>query len=212
MQAQASQLGRNQYRDKPVDRQAVIDTFQKAPQLSHSEIATLNDCDRTTVCKILTDYRIEKAELEEFKSNRADILAGLQLRLTKTITDEEIKKAPLGTRILASCQLYDKERIERGQSIGQDIQINVIQALGDRTKDLRSILDKLASTQDVVDVEHKAIDNGVVPSIEQTQCNDNSNLGEEPSLHNASYTTGDSVTHKEAEAKPRRRGRPAKGR
>jgi hypothetical protein len=42
------------------------------------------------------------------------VFAGLQQQILASITAEDIKKAPLGTRVLASAQLYDKEQLERG--------------------------------------------------------------------------------------------------
>lgn len=51
-----------------------------------------------------------------YKEQRADILAHLQLQMLKSIDTPDIKKAPMGSRVLAACQLYDKERIERGLS------------------------------------------------------------------------------------------------
>jgi hypothetical protein len=40
----------------------------------------------------------------------------MQSKLLSSITDAEIKKAPVGSRILAVAQLYDKERLERSLS------------------------------------------------------------------------------------------------
>ena len=56
--------------------------------------------------------------LENFKKNRADILADVQRKIVEAITPEKIEKASLGTLALAKCQLYDKERLERGLSTG----------------------------------------------------------------------------------------------
>lgn len=61
-------------------------------------------------------YGITHNLIHDYKSNRADIFAGLQHRLLQSITDEDIKKAPIGSRVLAAAQIYDKERLERGES------------------------------------------------------------------------------------------------
>lgn len=123
MEAEVSRQSTSKRKGRPVnrfgprvDKEAIIDTFLKAPDLSQVEIAKLNDCDNTTVCKVLKEYGLQQTKVEEFKSNRADILAGIQAKLLNSINDEDIKKAPLGTRVLASCQLFDKERLERDLS------------------------------------------------------------------------------------------------
>jgi predicted XRE-type DNA-binding protein len=207
MQAQAMIDGRTKANSK-----AVIDTVISNPNLTQSEVAKIHGIDRSRVSQICTKYGIDKQELQDFKDNRADIFAHIQKIVTESLTVDDIKKAPVGTRALIACQFYDKERIERGQSIGQDIQINVIQALGDKTKDLRTMLESLSSTQDVVPVIEHDIDNGMSTSINMTKANDINNLDETPSLHNTYYQQ--SLVCKEAEPvqAQRRRGRLAKGR
>ena len=88
----------------------------KALQVSH-----------TTVSKYWHEYNelknanpfiTDPVALENFKKNRADILAEKQRMIVEAITPEVIQKASLGTLALAKCQLYDKERLERGLSTG----------------------------------------------------------------------------------------------
>ena len=88
----------------------------KRKNLSHEQIAKLLKCSTTNITLRLAKYRDITDNLDRFKNHRADILAFNQQRLLNSITDAEIKKAPLGTKVLATCQLYDKERLERGQS------------------------------------------------------------------------------------------------
>lgn len=97
-------------------KRTIIEVAEQNPNLTHDQIATLEDVSRSTVTKILLGYGIDKQEVEDFKQHRADIFGGLQKRILKSITDDDIKKAPVGSRILAVAQLYDKERLERGQS------------------------------------------------------------------------------------------------
>jgi hypothetical protein len=91
-------------------------TAQEHPELSTREIGKLAESDHSTVVRTLQRYHIERAEVEDYKHHRADILAGLQHRLLASCTDADIQKSPMGSRILAAAQLYDKERLERGQS------------------------------------------------------------------------------------------------
>lgn len=85
-------------------------------ELSQSEIAKLTDVERSTVSKVLLNYGIVQKTVEEYKKNRADILSGLQERIIKSITDDEIKKMPVGQRVMAYGIIYDKERLERNQA------------------------------------------------------------------------------------------------
>ena len=88
-------------------------------------IAKAADCNHALVSRVLSRYNIEQDQVDGYKRNRADILAGLQHRIISSITDEDIQKAPMGSRVLAAAQLYDKERLERGQGSGdKPISIN----------------------------------------------------------------------------------------
>lgn len=154
-------VGRNQYRDRPVDRKAVIDTYLKAPTLSHGQIATLNNCDRTTVSKILSKYAIDQEKLEEFKNHRADILAGLQQRIALAITDDEIKKAPAQVKSMMFGVFYDKERLERGQATDISVNVDAVKAIQERRAELERRIRELTGgirPQDVV-LEAETTDN-----------------------------------------------------
>lgn len=86
------------------------------PNLTTREVAKICDTDHSYVVQVMQRYNITSNIVDDYKVNRADIFAGLQHRLVSSITDAEIKKAAIGTRILAACQMYDKERLERGMS------------------------------------------------------------------------------------------------
>ena len=102
---------------KPTPKQQrILNVAAEHPELSTREIAKIADTDHTHVSKTLQRYQVDAGNVADYKSGRADILAGIQHRLLSSITDEDIKKAPIGTRILATAQLYDKERLERGKS------------------------------------------------------------------------------------------------
>jgi hypothetical protein len=53
---------------------------------------------------------------KQYINTRADILAEMQRKLLLQCDEERLKKMPAASAILAACQLYDKERIERGLS------------------------------------------------------------------------------------------------
>lgn len=96
----------------------IIQTKTAHPKLTTREIAAIAETDHSYVVQVLQRYNIEQKRVTDYKSNRADIFAGIQDRILSSITDEDIQKTPLGSRTLAVAQLYDKERLERGQSTG----------------------------------------------------------------------------------------------
>ncbi len=99
-------------------QQKIIETHQAHPTLNKSDIAAVVGCDHAHVVRTLQTYGMVKDRVDDYIGNRAIVLAGLQERIIKSITDEDIKKAPVGSRILAVAQLYDKERLETGKSTG----------------------------------------------------------------------------------------------
>lgn len=111
-------------RKKPRPRQAKVTPKQNAiitlknqnPALSDNKIATLAGTDPSYTIEVLKRYGLSSTCINDFKKNRAEILAGLQHRLISSITQDDIQKAPVGSRILAACQIYDKERLELGKT------------------------------------------------------------------------------------------------
>jgi DNA-binding Lrp family transcriptional regulator len=98
----------------------------KAAGLKNTEIAKLVGCSKQNVSDRLKAWKGDFKGLETYKNKRADILALFQKKLLFSLTDKDIKGMPGGSRVLAMCQLYDKEQVERGkptQIVGyQDIQ------------------------------------------------------------------------------------------
>lgn len=102
---------------QPTHKQAVIITTKQAhPDLTTREIAAIANTDHTHVIKTLQRYGIDREQVDKYKNCRADILAGLQERLLSSITDADVQKTPAIQRITGAAILYDKERLERGQS------------------------------------------------------------------------------------------------
>ncbi len=104
----------NKFAPKGIDHSLTIKMHQGG--MSNSQIAEVQGCDISNITRTLQRYGCITNVIEDYKANRADILAGLQERLISNITPEDVKKAPLGSKVLAVAQLYDKERLERGLS------------------------------------------------------------------------------------------------
>lgn len=97
-------------------REQIIKLKQDNPTLTTREIGKLADCNHSNVVRTLALYNIEQQEIEQYKKNRSNIFAGLQSRILKNITNEDIEKASLQVKAMAFGVLYDKERLENGQS------------------------------------------------------------------------------------------------
>ncbi len=95
--------------------QQILTLATTTPALPSEIARSLNTTDQN-VSYTLQRYGISPNRLKSFKNNRADILAAWQMKLLSYIDIEKLKKAPAGTLVLAACQLYDKERLERGES------------------------------------------------------------------------------------------------
>ena len=81
-----------------------------------TSIKTRIETSQQNVSARLREYRDEVETLENFKKNRADILAVVQKKLLNSLSDADIKKATAYQRIGMFGILYDKERLERGES------------------------------------------------------------------------------------------------
>ncbi len=83
-------------------------------KLSHQQIAKLCGCHHSNITQRLHKLNIEG--FEYFAKNKSTQLEHLQHRITTSIADDDIKKAPFGSRVMALGILHDKIRLDRGQS------------------------------------------------------------------------------------------------
>jgi hypothetical protein len=103
--------------------QAILRIKGEHPTLNTREIGELAECDHSHVVRVLARYGVEQGLVEKYKRGRADIFAGIQGRILDTITNDDIKKASLQQKVTAAGILYDKERLERGESTSNTISI-----------------------------------------------------------------------------------------
>lgn len=97
------------------ERQKILELGSN-PKARHEDIAKVVDVERSTVTRILARYGLEKRNIDDYINNRPEILAGLQDKILQSITIDDIKKVPAAQRTMMYGILYDKERLERGQS------------------------------------------------------------------------------------------------
>ena len=122
-----------------VDPSAALDLKLKH-HLSYAQIAVIQGVTKQAIHQRIKDL-LPTPETKVWQDHRADILAHLQLKLLSFIDNEKLKKTPVGSLILAMCQLYDKERLERGQSTANHA-ISISIAEEDRIREIAIALSR----------------------------------------------------------------------
>lgn len=104
------------------------------------KIAKLVGMPKSTVHDYITRHNIPSQKaLEAFKATRPDRFATIQRDIAESIGQDDYKKASLVQKTTAIATLYDKERLERGQSTK-----NVAMTIDDIPEADRRVLEKLA--------------------------------------------------------------------
>ena len=114
--------------------------------LSYAQIGAIQGISKQAVHQRIKDL-LPIPETKVWQDHRADILAHLQLKLLSFIDDEKLKRTPVGSLVLAACQLYDKERLERGQSTANHA-ISISIAEEDRIREIAIALSRQAISVD----------------------------------------------------------------
>lgn len=98
-----------------IDLQKAIELRLKG--LSYEDIGKHFKASKQAVQERLAPYvGGQDVDLGEFKKNRADLLAWKQAQTLAALTTEDIEKANPRDKAIIFGTLYDKERLERGQS------------------------------------------------------------------------------------------------
>ena len=98
----------------PIPIAAMLELRSKG--LSCQQVADLLGCSKTNVVKRLGPFREELATLPIFKKNKADVLEVIQAKILNSFTESDIKEMKGRDRVVAAGILYDKVRLETGQS------------------------------------------------------------------------------------------------
>jgi hypothetical protein len=85
-------------------------------KLTYSQIGKILGCSRENICMRLQPFRHSIENIKQVKDNRADTLAVISDTVLNSLTIEDIKKASAYQRVGMFGILYDKERLERGES------------------------------------------------------------------------------------------------
>lgn len=88
----------------------------------------------------------DPVELAAYKTNKADVLEGMQKQLARSLLDtDKIKKANLGNVAYAMRQLNDMSRLERGEST-QNVahaHVEALKTMDEVDREIRSITQEL---------------------------------------------------------------------
>ncbi len=104
----------SQYTTKGIPIEDILELKNK--DLNNKQIAELLGCDRSNVSKRLKEYAPTLRKIGGYKKHRADIYAHMQSELLSAVTPDKIKDSSATQLITGMAILYDKERLERGQS------------------------------------------------------------------------------------------------
>ena len=128
--------------------------------LSYSEIGAILGCSEANLCQRLRPFRHSIDNLKSIKDNRADTLTVISDTLLTSLSEDEIKKASAYQRVGMFGVLYDKERLERGQStenIAYNDMTRSAKALAQEIQDLQAKLG-ISAGQDEADHKIQASD------------------------------------------------------
>lgn len=98
----------------PVDKSSALN-LRLNKQLSYADIAAIQHVSPQAIHKALKPL-MPGPEVRTFQDHRADILSGLQIKLLNQIDPQRLKKISVRDAVVSAAVLYDKERLERGQS------------------------------------------------------------------------------------------------
>ncbi len=110
----------------PIPLSRIIELRNK--QLTYEEIGQIVGCTRQNIAQRLQPVMQDVEGLPAWKENRADVLAVYQHKLLNSLTSEELQKASPYQKVGMFGILYDKERLERGQSTANVSYADIVKA------------------------------------------------------------------------------------
>jgi len=124
--------------------EAIIDARQKG--LTQPQIAKLYDVTPSAISRRLKDVDIPG--LEKFKRNRADIFAHKQRQILDAITPAKMEGAAINTLAVSLGIMYDKERLERGQSTANVSYKGTLEAVDAKMQEMAAELRAMGESEE----------------------------------------------------------------
>jgi len=131
--------------DDPSSQNLRLDTFRvvaplarlielRNKGLTYKEIGAIIGVSEQAIYQRLSIFRTSVDNLDSVKANRADTYAVVGDAVLNSVTAGDIKSASLLQRVTAVGILFDKERLERGQSSINISVVDLTQSLADITR------------------------------------------------------------------------------
>jgi len=95
---------------------AILADAAKNPGKSVAQLAIDNGAAKDTVDAVLRKYNSNIKEVDDYRKNRVEIIAGIQGKLLKTLATKDCTEASVQQLATAAAILIDKERLLTGQS------------------------------------------------------------------------------------------------
>ncbi|MEE8382202.1 MAG: hypothetical protein V3R78_10070 [Thermodesulfobacteriota bacterium] len=130
----------------PIERMLQL----KDKNLTDEEVATILGCNRSNVSRRLAEHAPRLQKLDNFKKYRADILTDLQIKVLDHVTDDKLNSSSATQLITGMAILYDKERLERGQS---STNLSVSGLVESHSGKLEALEAELAKTMGTLSIE-----------------------------------------------------------
>lgn len=112
--AKTSTKRSNEHKNIPLELLLVL----RKKKIPVNAIARICKCSPSNIRKRLQGKLQDIRMVDQYKENRADILAYQQRRVLTSITDKDLEEADLKDKSISYGILYDKERLETGKGIG----------------------------------------------------------------------------------------------
>ena len=116
--------------------------------LSYEQIGKIVNRSMQTVWERLQPYQDAIDGLQPFKEGRADLLAIHQSRLLNSLSEGDINKMSGLQKITGAAVLYDKERLERGQSTANVAYQDQTRRLDELDKEIAALEAELGVVED----------------------------------------------------------------
>ena len=155
-QAQPAEQPNNLHKGIPL--YDIIDCIE-TKGLSITDTAKLLNSSKSNISTRLSKAGYKPNYLKLYKNHRADILSSYQQIILNSITPEDLKKAGLSQKMMAYGVLYDKERLERGQSTE-----NI--AYADTLKAQEIIKDKMHAFESKYNIKPRSADNSKTEGVD----------------------------------------------
>ena len=123
--------------DNPISMAKVIELRNKG--LTYKEIGQIFGCSKQAIHQRLQPFIPSIDNLKTSKHHRADTLHVINDTLLNSLTGDDIKKSSPYQRVGMFGVLYDKERLERGESTQNVAYKDQSQAMGALDKEIKAI-------------------------------------------------------------------------